>query len=201
MEAGKIRLGQHFSTFKEFDRCMDLYGVIHGRATAKYATKHGQGVRVCHFGMTNRSSSSSPSNQFKMDGTNSQQRLCPGSEPVLTPVPLNQKLSTSTIDLTVQSNGVMNRNVEQVSEYEWCHDAQPQWSQDSECTPVIKPKPLGKENNTIMHVVHGVTKRHPFTNIPSNIPSLRSVMSKPTSSVCHTKVWLPPHNPAKSGVF
>lgn len=47
VEAEKIRLWQYFAFFRDFDRCKDSYGVIHNRATAKYATKYGYAVRVC----------------------------------------------------------------------------------------------------------------------------------------------------------
>lgn len=195
VEAEKIRLGQRFDTFRDFDRCMDSYGVIHGRAAAKYATKHGHAVRVCHFGMTNRPAPRTCANHFKMNDPNHPEPPCPVSaEAVLSPFPLQQRFPTSTIQSTT-------RHFEQASELEWCQDSQPQWSQDSECTPVIQPTPLGKEIRTVMQHSQPQPRRQPFTNLPTNIPSLRSAMEKPISTVRHTRFWLPPHNPAKSGGF
>lgn len=53
-EASKIRIGQYFKTFRDFDRCLDSYCVLKGRVAARYATKHTHAVRVCRFGPTKR---------------------------------------------------------------------------------------------------------------------------------------------------
>lgn len=115
LEAGKITLGQHFASFRDFDRCMDSYGgdrcmdsygVIHGQAAAKYATKHGHAIRVCRFGMTTRTASTRPSTHKKMEPMISQQLpLCSDSEPLFTPCSLQEKVPTSTIDTSLEING------------------------------------------------------------------------------------------------
>jgi hypothetical protein len=54
-EAARIKLGEYFLDFKEFDRCLRSWSVLNGRGYYKYATKPRFRVRVCRFGKTSRS--------------------------------------------------------------------------------------------------------------------------------------------------
>jgi hypothetical protein len=54
-EAARIKLGELFLNFNEFDRCLRSWSVLNGRQYYKYATKPRYRVRVCRFGKTSRS--------------------------------------------------------------------------------------------------------------------------------------------------
>jgi hypothetical protein len=47
VEAKRIRLGEEFDTFEEFDRCLHSWSVREGRAYHKFKTKFDCLVRVC----------------------------------------------------------------------------------------------------------------------------------------------------------
>lgn len=49
-EAKRIRLGDNFDSFEEFDRCLHSWGVIECRAYYKFKTKFNCLVRVCQYG-------------------------------------------------------------------------------------------------------------------------------------------------------
>lgn len=53
-EAARIRLGEIFVSFAEFDRCLQSWGVLNGRASHRYATRSDRAIRVCRFGKTVR---------------------------------------------------------------------------------------------------------------------------------------------------
>jgi hypothetical protein len=55
-EAGRIRLGEHFCSFEEFDRCLDSLAVMNGHAMSRYRTGDTRCIRVCRFGKLARSS-------------------------------------------------------------------------------------------------------------------------------------------------
>lgn len=53
-EGSRIRLGEHFTCFQDFDRCLDSWCFVNGRSAARLKTKKTHCVRVCRFGDTVR---------------------------------------------------------------------------------------------------------------------------------------------------
>lgn len=49
-EASRIKLGGSFHSFAEFDRCLDSWCVVNGRAAHRFKTRKDLCVRVCRFG-------------------------------------------------------------------------------------------------------------------------------------------------------
>lgn len=53
-EAARIKMGEQFHTFEDFDRCLDSLAVMNGRAMSRYKTFADRCIRVCRFGRLTR---------------------------------------------------------------------------------------------------------------------------------------------------
>ncbi|CAM6127489.1 unnamed protein product [Calypogeia fissa] len=211
MEADQIKLGQYFDSFREFDRCLDSYGVLHGRAAEKYATKGDHRVRVCRFGRTTRASWAPSSTQKSNQNIDKE-------TPVLTAhqfprnselEPLHQQNRADT-----QFHPVSSSVANSLSQQD-CHEfSQYDWSQDTQFLPDYLEHDTGKENRSTpvssaifqkgrsplktMSVNRNSTFLNP-ADLQTVMANLGSSQKTPKTIVRHTKAWLPQHNPAIHG--
>ncbi|CAM6102768.1 unnamed protein product [Calypogeia fissa] len=193
-EASKIRDRQYFSSFREFDRCMDSWGIMNGRTFSKHKTNDNFRVRLCRYGKTVRKnakktvqhdptikgdSESSPESSNESDSQHHGCKLTAGFN-------VNENLQ-----LELEDQSAWPFTVESI----FCEDSQqPHGKENASCSQI------GSQINSQSRPVLGnlctnTIAAQRSTLVPQNglSGSAQSTLlsNKPRSYVQHTSEWIP----------